>query len=146
MKRILRIAAIIGLASVAISASAGQFHTLGSGTGIDIADNIKDLVSEKFTAKYPASKYTIHVIYDFQVYTDGGGVGFSVAGVVPRPQKNDKWFYTPDLRFVSTRRVVGQSINSYEKNDMTIQVIRSSIEFLMAECDKLPKCDILNHN
>jgi hypothetical protein len=136
--------AIIGLASLSFSAFAGNFHAVGLGSGVDISGNISDLVSDKFIAKFPATKYSITVIYDFHTYTDGGGVGFAVAGVTPRNQDASKgWYYAPYHRYTSTRRMTGQSINSYKKNELTIEVIRQAVELLMAECDKSPTCDVL---
>lgn len=134
--------AAIGLASLGFAASAGQFSAIGSGTGIDIAENIADLVSDKFTNRYPVSQYSIHVIYDFQTYSDGGGVGFAVAGVVPRAKSKD-WVYTPIGRYVVTQRFNGKAIGPKEKFQLTVETIRLSVEHMMAECDASPKCDIL---
>lgn len=124
------------------AALAGQFYAIGSGSGIEIAENIADLVSDKFTEHYPAARYAIHVIYDFQSHAEGGGVGFAVAGVVPRAKGSD-WTYTPLDRFVVTQRYNGARLDAQERQRLGLETIRQAVRHMMQACDSSPHCDIL---
>jgi hypothetical protein len=130
------------LATATSAATAGQFLAIGSGNGIELADAVADLVSDKFTARYPVSRYAIHVIYDFQGHGDAGGVGFAVAGVVPRVKDSD-WVYAPLDRFVVTRRVDAGRLSAHERQRLSVETIREAVAQMMQACASSPNCDIL---
>jgi hypothetical protein len=142
MRASLKTTIIIGLATLSFSAFAGQFRCNAAGDA-GCAEHIKKIVSDKFLSKFPASKYTIVVIYDFLTYSDGGGVAFSVAGVVPLQDGNK--VLVPRSRYISTTRInAGRFINPYQKTQEKIEVIQRSVEQMMEECERSPSCDVMN--
>lgn len=137
-------AAIIGLTSLSFSVSAGEYicHAFGD-TGC--AEHVTNVVTNKFTAKFPATKYKIVVIYDFQTYSDGGGVGFAAAGVAPhlKGQYSNRslvptWRYNATTRIDNTRK-----LSPYDKTNEKIELIQRAVQNLMEECERSPNCDIL---
>jgi len=100
---------------------AGEFkcHAFGDS---GCAHLINDVVTDKFIDKFPAKKYEIVVIYQFQIYSDGGGVGYAVAGVAPVLEgQYANGALVPKVRFVSTVR-----IDKTRKSAMTTKNMRPS--------------------
>lgn len=143
----LKTAAIIGLACVSISSQAGQFRCAGYGdTGC--TDHITSIVTDKFTAKFPASKYKIVMVYDFQTYSDGGGVGFAVAGVSPIVSETNKYgvlSLMPKNRFTSTVRIdKTKTLNPYQVTQEKIDLMQRAATLLMEACDRDANCDVMD--
>lgn len=139
-----KMAAIVGLMSLSFSALAGEYFCHGFGNS-GCSEHIADLVTDKFTSKFSAKKYKITVIYDFQTYSDGGGVGFAAAGVVPILEgKHSDRSLVPKLRFISTTRIDNtRRLSPYDKTNEMVELIRRSVQNLMEECDRSPSCDVL---
>jgi len=68
---------------VCIPSYAGEFRVSCFSSLSDCASKVTDLVTDKFTQRFPASRFKIAVVAEFQQYSDGGGVGYAVAGVSP---------------------------------------------------------------
>lgn len=148
MRYFLMLAAGFFLSGVGFSASAGQFicHEFGSADDSLCATSVSQFVTEKFTTKYPAKKYAIVVIHDYQLYSSGGGVGFAVAGVVPllTGKHADDMVLVPFRRFIATSRTdKGVSFNAYDKTDQKIKLIQQAVQSLMEACNRSPKCDVM---
>lgn len=144
MRFTVKTAAIIGLASLSFSVSAGEYFCHGFGDA-GCSEHITNVVTEKFTAKFPAKKYKIVVIYDFHTYSDGGGVGFAAAGVAPRLEgKYSDRSLVPKWRFIATTRIDNtRKLSPYDKTNEKIELIQRAVQNLMEDCERSPSCDIL---
>lgn len=125
-------------------AYAGEYQINCYFSGKKCASLISDLVSDRFTSKYPPSHWTIVVIGQFAPYSNGGGVGFAVAGVSPTPQNQDKnaTAQVPRRRFISTTRILDHQLSPYEVNAKIESLVRDAVQDMIAECDLSPKCEI----
>lgn len=104
---------------------------------------ITDLVSDKFTTKFPADKWQIVVIGSFTPYSNGGGVGFAVAGVSKKMDaKPDTPSFVPGGRFIATTRILDRKLSPYDEIQKIEVVVRDAVEQMMGECDLSPTCDI----
>lgn len=130
--------------TVASQAWAGEYRCKGY-TTITCAEHIRDIVIEKFTTKFPANLYTIVVISDYDAFTNGGGVGFALAGVSPRvtEKKYGELAYMPLLRFKASRRDVGSSVTPAMKRQFEIGLLRTAVADLMEYCETDENCDVL---
>lgn len=145
MRIALLTAAFIWLAGISFSAFSGQYSCSSYG-GAGCAEHIKDIVTDKFTSKFPHSKYEIVVVYEYQTYSNGGGVGFAVAGVSPKVAESNKYgalSLMPIRRFTATQRNTGDSINPYQKTQNEIGLIRDAVQLLMEACDRDANCDVM---
>jgi hypothetical protein len=102
------------------------------------AGPIADLVTEKFVKSFPDKKWQIAVIAEFHTYSDGGGVGFAVAGVVPKnsglvPLKR----FSASIRIDRTRKV-----GAMEVENLVLDVYREAVSQLMAACERTKDCDV----
>ena len=128
-------AALVFLGS---NANAGEFSLQCYASINDCATIARDLVTTKFTTKYPSKRWDIVVIADFQRYSNGGGVGFAVAGVVPTGTGQ-----APVRRVSATIRIDDtRKIDANGETDLTVEVLRDAVTELMAACDRSSKCDI----
>lgn len=129
--------------SVVPAVSAGEYrcHSFGKN---GCTEHIADIVTDRFTSKYPADKFKLVAIYQFMDYSDGGGFGFAVAGVVPRIRIDGAEIaQIPARRFIATQRLNGKNIDARQRNVLEIETMRSAVDNLMAECDRDKNCDLL---
>ena len=146
MNYLAKVFAILSLGFVSFFAHAGPFSCTSYGTA-GCAKNIEDLVTDKFTSKYPKNKFEIVAVYEFQTYTDGGGVGYAVVGVVPKIKKSDQYgtlSLFPSNRFSATRRVTGHHVSPYQKTQYEVDMLRSAVESLMEACNRDRDCNVLS--
>jgi hypothetical protein len=139
MKKILFVLCMLVVPAV----SAGEYwcHSFGKN---GCTEHIADIVTDRFTSKYPSDKFMIVAIYQFMVYSDGGGVGYAVAGVVPRVRVNGTEItQVPARRFNATKRLNGKNVDARQQNVLEIETMRSAVDSLMAECDREKNCDLL---
>ncbi|BET27603.1 hypothetical protein EV673_1725 [Limnobacter thiooxidans] len=137
--------AISTLVSMSFSSHAGEFSCSLYGN-VDCAEHIKKLVTDKFTSKFPSTKFEIVAVSEFQVYSDGGGVGYAVVGVVPKVSESDKYgnlSLFPIRRFSATRRITGQDISPYQKTQNEIEVLQSAVEGMMEACHRDKACNVM---
>lgn len=126
-------------------AYAGPFACTAYGS-LGCSKHIEDLVTDKFTAKFPIEKFTIVTVYEFQTHSDGGGVGYAIAGVVPKisdPEKYGNLGLFPTRRFATTRRVTGNEVKPGQKTQHELEIMRRAVELMMAACDREPDCNIM---
>lgn len=138
-------ALIAVVAGLSFPVFAGQFACSSYGNA-GCTDEVKDIVTEKFTAKYPVAKYEIVVVYDFQKYSDGGGVGFAMAGVAPKVTETQKYgdlSLMPLSRYITTQRITSTDVNPYQATKYNISNMRRAVQLLMEACDRDAKCDVM---
>ncbi|MCW7753394.1 hypothetical protein OOT00_05265 [Desulfobotulus sp. H1] len=125
---------------IGVSALAGEFKIHCFADLGECASKIEGLVSEKFTRHYPASHFHIVVIAEFQPYGSGGGVGYALAGVSPLLEDGTTQF--PIHRFATTVRINDRVMGPYDVAEETAEVMRRSVEQMMAVCDRSPDCAV----
>lgn len=118
--------------SFSAGASAGQFHAHIYVGGIH-ADDIADIVTDAFTAHFPASKYAIFI--------DAETGSFSGAGVTPTPYcwaivgvvKRDGGDPFPIARFTYTEHFSSKAMKVYlqEPNTVALTCARQAVKDLM---------------
>lgn len=138
---IFRFALSILIASIAVTAHAGEYSMGCFFATKKCGSTVVDLVSERFTTRYPATKWEIVVLAEFTPYLNGGGVGYSIAGV-SRKVAGTQQPTVPRHRFVSTSRRTGEHISLSETQAEVDQLVRDSIEQMMAACANSPNCNI----
>ena len=122
--------------------SAGEFSCASFGDS-GCSQHIKDIVTDRFTSKYPSDKFQLVAIYDFMKHSNGGGVGFAIVGVVPRILVNGVEIkQMPKSRFIATQSINGK-IDARQRIALEIETLRSAVDNLMAECDRLKNCELL---
>ena len=135
------IAAALCLSALHGAASAGEFSVFCSYKNDNLercADAVSDIVTDKFTAKFPSSQYQIFLHSNIHHYTNGGFGAYAVAGVIPRGSA-----MFPVRTFSAT------SINGTDKNFGAIEqagierdVYRSAAKSLIDACEVSPSCDV----
>lgn len=102
------------------------------------ASVISDLVTDKFIARFPASKFQIFVFSDVHRYTNGGFAAYAVAGVIPRGSNQ-----FPLQHFSSSLVNRGdKKFDALELSKFELEVYRSATKGLMDECEISPNCDV----
>jgi hypothetical protein len=119
---------------------AGEFRVHCFTDLSDCASKVSDIVTDKFTNRYPVARYKIVVLSEFLPYSDGGGVGFAVAGV--SPLLKDGAGQIPSRRYTSTIRIVDRSMSAFDVTKKTEELLRSAVEQLMAACERSVNCDV----
>lgn len=131
------LAATIALA-MPLASHAGRYVCQGYGDN-GCAEHISDLVTDEFTQRYPADKFKLVVVYAFIPYSDGGGVGYAMAGISPQLKANGIDFaIIPKQRYSWTTRRSGPYVGPREKNELEVGLIRGAVENLMESCRKGP--------
>lgn len=131
---------IVGVGLIAFTGYAGEFQVSCFSNLGGCSARVKNVVTDKFTRHYPASRYEIVVLAEFQPYSDGGGVGYAVAGVSPVLRDGTTQF--PVRRYASTVRIVDRSMSAFDVTRETEMVMRDAVEQLMAACDRSTNCDV----
>lgn len=119
----------------------GEFSVTCSYTNDNIgkcASVLTDLVTDKFIAKFPSTKYEIFVHSNMLSFSDGGFASYAVAGVVLR---NSGQF--PLNRFSSTKiNGTDKNFNAVDLANYELQVYRSAVKSLMDQCEISPDCNV----
>lgn len=123
------------------SAHAGEFSVFCTYSNQNLskcANAISDLVTDKFIAKFPPSKYQIFMHSNIHSYTNGGYAAYAIAGVIP---KGSAQF--PVVRYSNT------DINGSDKKfgaialaEKELDVYRAAAKSLMDACELSPTCDV----
>ncbi|QDZ29349.1 hypothetical protein [Noviherbaspirillum sp. UKPF54] len=102
------------------------------------ASVIADIVTDKFIAKFPATKYQIFVHSNIMSFTNGGYSAYAIAGVVP---KNSGQF--PMNRFANTNiNGTDKKFSAVELANYELETYRSAVKSLMEQCEISPSCDV----
>lgn len=134
-----RISGLVVLSTLlSIPCFAGEFRVSCFSELNDCSSIVTDIITDKFIAHFPASHWKIVVIAEFQPYSDGGGVGFAIAGISPAPTPT----LAPLHRFTATTRIVDRRIGPYDRTSETRELIRRAVENLMSKCDLSQECDV----
>lgn len=142
MKMLLLRSCLVGAGLfLAQSAFAGEFSVFCSYNNDNIqkcASVIADLVTDKFIAKYPISKYQIFVHSDIHSYSDGGFAAYAVAGVIPKDsaQFPARVFSNSNINGGSTKYSRVQLANT------ELETYRAAVKNLMEQCEISPACDV----
>ena len=132
------VAIAAALVFIGSNANAGEFGVECYADINDCGAVLHEVVTSKFTSKYPFSNWRIVVIAEFQRYSDGGGVGYAVAGVVPKGSSQ-----VPVNRFSTTLRVDNtRKVTAKDASDFTLRVYRDVVADMMAACDESATCDL----
>ncbi|OGB30191.1 MAG: hypothetical protein A3F78_04645 [Burkholderiales bacterium RIFCSPLOWO2_12_FULL_61_40] len=126
------------------SAVAGPFSMVCHFPSKNCGSEVTDIVSDRFTSRYPSSKWQIVVLAEFTPYSNGGGVGYAIAGVsrkISSPQSATQAL-VPHQRFVSTSRRVGRNILASEAVEETIQLVREALEQMVVACENTSNCNV----
>ena len=138
--RTLTSAAIV-LAGFHLSANAGEFSvfcTYQNNNLSKCAGIISDIVTDKFTIKFPASKFQIFVHSNIHNYTNGGYAAYALAGVAPRGSG------IFPVQYYSKTAVNGTDVvfNTVQLAELELQNYRSAVQNLMNACEISPACDV----
>lgn len=141
----LKTAILVSLACISVSSfAAGSFYCRAYGDA-GCSEHLGDVVTDKFIARFPDSKYEIVVVSNYEPYSNGGGVGFAIAGVSPRSAKSEygNFGFMPARRFIATQRNTGKAIDPYQKTTFEVDLVRKAVQAMMEACDRDKNCDIL---
>jgi hypothetical protein len=129
---------------VSTSTFADQFSMVCNFSSKNCGSEVVDLVSSRFTSRYPSDKWQIVVLAEFTPYSNGGGVGYAIAGVSrkPLPPQSANQAFVPRNRFVNTSRRIGRHISPAETTEETILLVREALEQMMVACDNTQNCNI----
>lgn len=125
---------------VAAAAQAGPFRMVCSYQYESLskcAEMTNDIVTERFTAKFPADRFTIFVHSDLHSYSNGGYVAYAVAGVVPTGSLQFPLRRYSTTTFERERRADHLRLAEVEKENF-----RDAVKQLMDKCDLSPTCDV----
>ena len=139
--------AVITLVSATLSlvsqaALAGPFRMACYFASQNCGREVVDIVSERFTARYPSANWEIVVLAEFTPYAGGGGVGYAIAGVSRRQSGANGQALVPKERFVSTSRRNGAPVSPTQAAAETVEVVRHAVEQLMVACERSPNCNV----
>ena len=126
---------------LATHATAGEFFVSCSYSNDNLskcATVIRDLVTDKFTSKYPATRFEIFLHSDVMGFTDGGYSAFAIAGVAQRGSTD-----FPIRRFTSVQiNGTNNRFSAVELAEIELQVYRQAAKRLMDACEISPTCDV----
>lgn len=122
-------------------ASAGDFRVSCSYKSDNIqrcANIVSDIVTKKFTDKYPSTKFEIFVHSNITGFTNGGYSAYAVAGVVPTGSGQ-----FPIRRFSST--TINGTDKKFSAVDLArteLETYRSAVQSLMDACEISADCNV----
>ncbi|SUD65816.1 Uncharacterised protein [Pandoraea pnomenusa] len=116
-----------------LRAQAGEFIVTSFGdTPTNAVGLVRDLVTDEFTAQFPAAKYEIVLEYHCMKMSGGEASCSAIAGVSPR--LSGKGSLMPVSRFnaISSKSNGGAGVSTGEINALRENVIRDSVRELMS--------------
>jgi hypothetical protein len=133
------VALILTLASQIATAGKFNWNIEGGGfKGSDLNGRIEDLVSSKFTNRYPNDNWTIYI---FASTASGSpAINFASVGVA----RKGKQGMMPANRIFNSYAFNSSFDNASlrEKKPWLIDGIRNALTAMMDECEKTPNCNI----
>lgn len=140
MNPILRTALLFALLASPVAGRAGEFNTTCNFATDALAacgDNFGDVVSERFTERFPADKYQLFVYSNVETNPAGDMLAYAVAGVVLKGSHD-----FPKQRF-QTSRVRGKGeYDADALGEEELGVARDAVAFLMETCGQTPDCAV----
>ena len=99
---------------------------------------VADIVTAKFTARFPSTSYEIFAHSNIQEFSNGGFSAYAIVGVIPR---NSGQF---PLRTYSSTTIDGSGkiYSLVELSEIELRVYRQAVSNMMERCEISPKCDI----
>jgi hypothetical protein len=100
------------------------------------AENIADIVTEKFTAKFPASKYSIWIYSNAMPFPSGEYVAWAESAVIRRGSTKFP------LRRSATSKIGRDNISNslLPVANLELEVFRSVVTRMMEQCEVSPSC------
>jgi len=141
MKKIFIASSLIVASKIAC---AGTFYVDVVGGGIkpqQVVNEISDVVSDKFTTKYPDTKWAIHIYMTTgNAGSDGTALVFAFAGVAPRNASG----IMPANRVWTSMSRYPKAVNMslVQKHPLMLAEMRQAVQNMMNDCQKSPNCDI----
>jgi hypothetical protein len=133
--------AIISSLFLLSNASAGPFSVDCLGlNGVDCGGLIADIVTTKFTDKYPESDYQITLL----VIQTKNGITASHASVAPKINAPSGFAPIGTRAWVVTKLSEDSSAVGLIKTKL--ESCRQAVISLMEHCEASPDCDVYNHN
>ena len=133
--------AFLLFAATSASADVGNFHMRCFFEHNKCAALIRDIVSDRFTVRYPADQWQIVVIASVHRFSNGGGTAFAVAGVSPRSRNDQQPGIVPSYRFSSVVNDPGPlQLTSRQALNELEEAIRGAVENMMTACETSPEC------
>jgi hypothetical protein len=124
----------------ATSVYAGEFTVACSYKNDNLkqcANIISDLVTDKFTSKFPSSKYSIFIHSNIHSYSSGGYAAYAITGVIPKDSGDFP------IRMYNASIMNGQDrATSLELSNVELENYRDAIKQLMDMCEISSTCDI----
>ena len=117
-------------------ANAGQFGFYCR-SDVSCVGLFNDLVTDRFTTKYPSTRWHIFVLSNVYTFGDGSGAAHATVGVTPNTTDKQVVLPTNTWRHILSRSTVR---GAYEKQQLERDVIRSALEARVAKCDDSPEC------
>jgi|SRR5690606_20525601 len=122
-------------------AHAGEFSVFCSYKNDNLtkcASVISDIVTDKFIAKYPASKYQIFLYSNIHSFTNGGYSAYAISGVIPR---GSAMF---PVRYYSSTSINGgdKIFGAVQLAEFERDIYRTAAKSLMEACEISPNCDV----
>lgn len=142
MKKIIPLVLLIG--AMPLSAHSGTFtYSCNAVSSISCDGLFKDIVTDKFTARYHHAKWKITAYAQYAVFSNGGGAGHAFVGVVPivRGKGGNELDLFPD-RWFSRTVYTTNDVTPFKRNEELRSMLRDAAEVMMAECDANKNCDI----
>jgi hypothetical protein len=139
MKKLMTVAALF---VATVSAHAGAF-SFNCSTDVSCSDLLSDVVTEKFTTKFPNDIYEIFVLSHTSVFSNGTSASYAVVGVVPKSKLSH--YFAPNRSWDSVS-YYGSLGNAYDKQNKSREIIRKAVESMMAACEDSKGCEILGSN
>lgn len=135
-------ACLASLAMVAMGpAVAAEFRVQCSYTNDNLracASAVADIVTDKFTDKFPVARFEIFVHSHVTGFETGGFAAYAVAGVVPRASGQ-----FPANRFLySMMNGAPRRFSQIDLAKSELEVYRAAVKNLMDRCEISPECDV----
>lgn len=141
MKKIITTLLLLAVSQIA---AAGTFHYKATGSYLrtsDLDGKLSDLVTNKFTEKYPSKKWTIYVqTSTANANSDGSALYFVSVGVGPRGLNGLQPADRTWEHISSDPKTVNASVK--DKKPYIVELVRERVLSMMDECEKSPNCDI----
>lgn len=141
MKKIITALLLLAASQIAV---AGTFIFGATGdqlTNADLDGKLGDLVTEKFTKKYPSNKWKIYIQSStVNANSDYSALFYVSVGVAPKGLNG-----TQPARYIWERiELKPNVINATLKNkkSLLVEQVRIVLQEMMDECEKSPNCDI----
>lgn len=138
------IPALIFIGAMPLSAQAGMFsYDCSPVENISCDGLFSDIVTDKFTTKYPHTEWKIQAYARYSIFSNGAGAGHAFIGVVPILKgKNGKELDLIPAQWFSRTSSTANDVSPFQKNEELRLMLRKATEAMMAQCDATKNCDL----